>query len=67
MNAQGGQYRNPLQAACDNGNTLIVKLLLEKGSEVVSLERVYVDGLEAAHYNNCTDIVELLQAYALPS
>jgi ankyrin repeat protein len=34
VNAQGGNYGNALQAAASNGNEGIVRLFLEKGTEI---------------------------------
>ena len=38
VNAEGGRFGNPLQAALFNGNEAIVKLLLENGAEVNASE-----------------------------
>jgi ankyrin repeat protein len=34
VNVQGGRYRNALQAASVRGHAVVVKMLLDKGSEV---------------------------------
>ena len=36
VNAEGGKYRNALQAALSEGHKEIVKLLLDKGAEGAS-------------------------------
>ena len=45
VNAQGGLYRNALQAASDGGHEAIVKVLLEKGAEVNAQGGVYGNAL----------------------
>ncbi|KAG6904272.1 hypothetical protein DXG01_011272, partial [Tephrocybe rancida] len=48
VNAQGGKYRNALQAASSEGHEAIVKLLLEKGADVNAQGGQYGNALQAA-------------------
>ena len=60
MNAQGGMYGNPLQAAVARGSEAIVRLLLEWGADVNSQGGFCGNALEAASAKGRDTIVALL-------
>ncbi|CAG8184236.1 unnamed protein product, partial [Penicillium nalgiovense] len=60
VNAQGGRYGNPLQAASRRGDQQIVKLLLEKGADVNAQGGHYGNALQAASLGGHQGIVTLL-------
>ncbi|OQD60954.1 hypothetical protein PENPOL_c019G01172 [Penicillium polonicum] len=62
VNAQGGKYRNALQAACaaSKGNTEIVQMLLETQAEVNAQGGKYGSPLLAAVHKDHTDRAQLL-------
>ncbi|CAI7672865.1 unnamed protein product [Penicillium discolor] len=60
INAQGGQYGNPLQAASRRGYLKIVKLLLDKGVNVNTQGGYYSNPLQAASEAGYLEIVKLL-------
>ncbi|CAI7597208.1 unnamed protein product [Penicillium pancosmium] len=60
VNAQGGIYRNALQAASLEGYDKIVQLLLEKGADVNTQGGRYRNALQAASYGGHDRIVQLL-------
>lgn len=60
INAQGGDYGNPLEAASAGGHEEIVKVLLGKGAEVDAQAEYYGVALEAASDSGHEQIVQLL-------
>ena len=60
INAQGGRYRNALQAAASEGHFAIAKLLIEKGADVNAQGGVYGNALQAASYQGHEKIVKVL-------
>ncbi|KAF8476268.1 hypothetical protein JB92DRAFT_2770147, partial [Gautieria morchelliformis] len=60
VNAQGGEYRNALQAASQGGHHHIVQLLLEKGADVNAGGGWYGNALQAASSEGHHPIVQLL-------
>ncbi|KIK53217.1 hypothetical protein GYMLUDRAFT_943450 [Collybiopsis luxurians FD-317 M1] len=63
VNAQGGEYKNALQAAVEKGNEAVVKLLLENGTDVDAKGSGYGNALEAAAQRGNEAVVRLLLAY----
>lgn len=62
VNALGGRYGNPLQAASFEGYKDMVELLLARGADVNASGGHHGSALQAASYGGYTDIVELLLA-----
>lgn len=60
VNAQGGKYGNPLQAASWRGDEQMVKTLLDKGAYANSQGGLYGNALQAASAQGHTAIVEIL-------
>lgn len=60
VNAQGGKYGNPLQAASWRGDEQMVKTLLDKGANANSQGGLYGNALQAASAQGHTAIVEIL-------
>ncbi|KAJ6041251.1 Pfs NACHT and Ankyrin domain protein, partial [Penicillium canescens] len=60
VNAQGGEYDNPLQAASYKGYKEIVRLLLDKGADVNTQGGYYGNALQGASVNGHEEIVRLL-------
>ncbi|RHZ53561.1 uncharacterized protein CDV56_100734 [Aspergillus thermomutatus] len=60
VNAQGGLYGNPLQAACGRGDKEVVQLLLEKGADVNAQGGEYGNALQAACVEGDKEVVQLL-------
>ncbi|KAJ6035948.1 hypothetical protein N7540_000227 [Penicillium herquei] len=60
VNAQGGWYGTPLQAAAFGGYLEIVKLLLEHGAEVNAQVGQYGTALQAATSGGYPEVVKLL-------
>ena len=51
INAQGGKYRNALQAASAEGHEAVVKLLLRKGASVTAQGGEYKNAFQAPTYH----------------
>ena len=60
INAEGGSFGNALQAACAQGNTKVVNLLLAKDAAVNNEGGFFGTALQAACYNGRKDIVDIL-------
>jgi ankyrin repeat protein len=60
IDAQGGSFGNALQAACAQGNTKVVELLLDKGAVVDNECGFFGTALQAACYDGQKEIVDLL-------
>ncbi|KAL2835312.1 ankyrin repeat-containing domain protein [Aspergillus pseudoustus] len=60
VNARGGEYGTPLQAAASMHNYEVVKLLLAHGADVNAQEGILGSALQIAAYNGDADIVRLL-------
>jgi hypothetical protein len=60
VNASGGLYGSPLQAASWKGHQEIVALLMEKGADVNAAGGLYGSPLQAASLNGHQEIVALL-------
>ncbi|KAF9064033.1 hypothetical protein BDP27DRAFT_1405515 [Rhodocollybia butyracea] len=60
VNAGGGVYGSPLQAAAAKGNKDIVQLLLEHNADVDGQEGIYGSAIEAAATKGHNDIVQFL-------
>jgi len=62
LNAQGGHYRNALQAASIDGHKSIVQLLLANGANINAQGGDYGNALQAASAGGHKSIVQLLLA-----
>jgi ankyrin repeat protein len=60
VNVQGGRYRNALQAASVRGHAVVVKMLLNKGSEVNAQGGYFGNALYAASEGCHKAVVKLL-------
>jgi ankyrin repeat protein len=60
VNAQGGEHRNPLQAALCKGHEAVAKLLIEKGADVNTQRGEYGNALLAALHKWNEAIARLL-------
>jgi hypothetical protein len=60
VNAQGGAYGNPLQAASWNGNKQIVVMLLENGADVNTQGGLFDNALQRALVEGNKEIVTML-------
>ena len=60
MNTKGGLYGNILQTVSKNGNTDIVRLLLNKGADVNAQGGFYGNALQAASAEGHAEIICLL-------
>jgi hypothetical protein len=60
VNAQGGIYGNPLQAASGGGHKTMVELLISKGADVNARGGLHGNALQAASYGGYLEVVELL-------
>jgi ankyrin repeat protein len=60
VNAQGGIYGNPLQAASSGGHEQVVKLLLDKGANVNVEGGEYGNAPQAASARGHEQVVKLL-------
>jgi ankyrin repeat protein len=67
VNAEGGEYGHPLQAAATKGSVDVAKLLLDTGSDVNAKGKYYRYALQAAAYKGNVDLVKLLLGAALMS
>jgi Ankyrin repeats (3 copies) len=63
LDAIGGRYGNPLQAACFAGHEDIARFLLQKGANVNVLGGEYTHALLAAIYSKKPNIIALLRQY----
>lgn len=65
---ENGHLGNPLQAASFSGNTDILRILIDKGAELNTIEGLYGTALQAAASQGNTEAVEyLIQNGALPN
>ena len=61
VNKQGGEFHNPLQAACCHNNNLqVLKLLLKAGAQVNVIGGAFGTALQAASYKGDYETVKLL-------
>ncbi len=60
VNAQAGNYGNPLQAASYKGHGQIVQILLNKGADVNAQAGYYGNPLQAASYGGHDQVVQIL-------
>ncbi|KAI4242711.1 MAG: hypothetical protein L6R42_010937, partial [Xanthoria sp. 1 TBL-2021] len=60
VNAQGGSYRNALQAASAGGHDQVVQMLLDKGADVNAQGGFYGNALEAASAGGHDQVVQML-------
>lgn len=60
VNAEGGFYGSALQAAAWSGQTISVRMLLNRGADVNATGGVFGSALQAAAYSAGTDLVLML-------
>ena len=60
VNAQGGYYSNPLQAASFEGHEKVVAMLLQRGADVNAQGGLYSNALQAASWAGHEKVVEIL-------
>jgi ankyrin repeat protein len=66
VNAQGGYYKNALQAASQGGHEVVVKMLLDKGADVNAQSEYYGNALQVASRGH-EAVVKLLLAWGAKS
>lgn len=66
INAQGGDFRNALQAACWNGHDKIARMLLEPGADINAQGGAYGKVFQAARQRKHHHILQILQQYHCP-